>query len=441
MNSLSKKITMISIIKFTAPTVIMMIFLSLYTMVDGVFVSNMVGSNALSAVNIVYPAMSLVVAVSIMLATGASAIIGKEMGEGKYIEARQHFSFIIVVGIIIGIAFLIIGTVFVEPIIKLMGSTPLIHQYCKDYLFIIALGSPLAVLQMMFQFFFVTSGKPKIGLICTGLGGIINIVFDYLLIGPANLGVKGAGIATVMGYCVPAICGIVYFTFFRKNNLFFVLPKIDMKMLGKSCFNGSSEMITNLALSVTVFLFNMVMLQYLGEDGVAAITIVLYSQFLLTSAFLGFSSGVAPIFSFHYGAKNRDEIKKLFNISIRFVIMASLVIFGLSMLLAAPITAVFVRTGTSIFDIAKRGFLLFSVSYLFSGMNIFASSMFTAFSNGLVSAFISFLRTFLFLVAAILILPMFIGEPGIWLAVPLAEMLAITVAIFCIFKFKKRYGY
>ncbi len=440
-NPLAKSFTFASVIKFTLPTIVMMVFMSMYTMVDGIFVSNLVGSEALSAINIVYPYVSIVVAVAIMLVTGGSAVIARKMGEGNNREAKENFTLIVITGLVVGVVIGAIGVIFNEPILKLLGSTESLDKYCKDYLTILAFGAPLSVLQMLFQFLFVAAGKPKLGLISTVLGGIANILLDYIFIGPMNLGINGAGYGTVIGYAIPALWGIIYFTFCRKGTLYFVRPKFDYKALINSCLNGSSEMVTNLATAVTTLLFNIITLKYLGESGVAAITIVLYAQFLLTSIFLGFSSGIAPVFSYNYGTQNRKELHKIFKISMIFVSVVSILTFAAALLLSGSIVSVFVRPGDVVYDIAKNGFLLFSISFIFTGMNIFASSLFTSLSNGVISALISFLRTFLLLTSSIVVLPMLIGEPGIWLAVPIAEVLTIVVSIIMIVKYKKKYQY
>ncbi|MEG0664516.1 MAG: MATE family efflux transporter [Clostridia bacterium] len=434
MNTLSRKFNFFTLIKFTAPTIVMMILMSLYTMVDGVFVSNIVGETALSAINIVYPVISLVVAVAIMFATGSSAIIANEMGKGNNAKAKNFFSFIIYFGIIIGLIFSVFGTIFLDDITRLMGATIETEQFCKDYLLIIIFASPFAILQMMFEFLFVTAGKPKLGLISTFLGGVANVILDLFFMGYLNMGIKGAALGTAIGYCIPAFFGLIYFTFSRKGCLYLIKPKMDFKSLLKTCANGSSEMVTNLATSVTVFLFNMVMLKFLGVDGVVAITIVLYSQFFLTAVFLGFSSGVAPIISYNHGSKNTAQLKNVIKISSIFIIIISILTFVLSLAFSGIITSIFVKSDSNVFEIAKNGFLLFSISYLFIGVNIFTSSMFTALSNGFVSALISFLRTFLFLIVSIIVLPQIIGENGVWLAIPLAEILTLFVSIFFFIK-------
>lgn len=296
-NLLGKKFDLFSLLKFAAPTVVMLIFMSLYQMVDGVFVSRIVGENALSALNIVYPVPSIIIAISIMLATGGSAIIARNMGEGKNQEAKENFSFIVLIGFILSIGFLIIGLLFIQPIIYLLGATSELYAYCYDYLFILILSAPLAMFQMLFQSFFVTAGKPHLGLFLTGLGGIANIVLDYVFIKIFGLGVSGAAFATAIGYSIPGVFGLIYFTLNHKGTLYFVKPKFRSKVLLHCCVNGASEMVNNLAVAITTFLFNLLMLKYAGEVGVAAITIVLYAQFLMTSGFMGFASGISPIIS------------------------------------------------------------------------------------------------------------------------------------------------
>lgn len=440
-NELSKKVGVISILKFTFPTIIMMVFMSLYTMVDGVFVSNLIGENALSAVNIVYPVSSIIIAISIMFATGGGAIIARNMGEGKDDEAKKNFSLIVATGIVIGVVMIGLGLIFIRPIIEVMGATPVLYDYCHDYLKMLILFAPFAVLQMLFQFFFVTAGKPKIGLFVIVAGGVANVILDYVFIVPVGMGIAGAALATGIGYSIPAIFGLIYFTIHRKGSLYFVKPKWNTKVLIQSCLNGSSEMVTNLATAITTFLFNIVMLKYLGENGIAAITIVLYAQFLLTSIYLGFSSGVAPVFSYNYGVQDKVQLKKLFKISFGFVIVTSVVTFLVSLLLSTSIVKVFVNEQSVVFELAKHGFLLFSICYLFIGINIFASSMFTAFSNGKVSAIISFLRTFGFIIIAIVFLPRLIGANGVWLAIPVAEILTLIVSAIYLIKGRKIYHY
>lgn len=436
-NKLAQNFTITSLLKFTAPTCIMLVFMSLYQMTDAVFVSNFVGENALSALNIVFPIPSIIIALSIMLATGGSAIIAKNMGEGQVQKAKQNFSMIVFVGFLLGIVIMIVGVIWIKPIIKVLGATPILYAYSYDYLFILLLACPLTVLQMLFQTFFVTAGKPHLGLVSTILGGLSNIVLDYLFIVVFHMGVAGAAVATSIGYALPAIIGLFYFFLNKKGTLYFVKPVFDRIVLLKTCTNGSSEMVTNLAIAIVTLLFNKIMLQYLGENGVAAITIVLYAQFLLTSIFMGFSNGVAPVFSYNYGNNNKVQMKKIFKMSLCIISVLSILMYIISLVFATPIISVFTSSESEVFKITYHGFFLFSISYLFTGVNIFASSMFTAFSNGKISALLSFLRTFVFLVAALLLLPEIMGVDGIWLAVPIAEFIAILVSIFTMYRNKE----
>lgn len=440
-NSIAQEFNVISLLRFVAPTVVMLVFMSLYQMVDAVFVSKFVGENALSALNIVYPFPSIVIAVSIMLATGGSAIIARNMGEEKRREAKENFSFIVLVGAVVGAAIVTVGVLFIEPLIYMLGATPSLYDYCYDYLFILVLSAPLSVFQMLFQSFFVTAGKPHLGLTLTVLGGAANIILDYVFIVLCGFGVSGAALATSIGYSIPGLFGLVYFAVNRKGTLYFVKPVFRWRVLLNCCINGSSEMVNNLAVAVTTFLFNVLMLKYAGESGVAAITIVLYAQFLMTSAFMGFSSGIAPVVSFNYGSRNVRQLKKIFRISVWVIAVVSAAVFMIAETCSNVVIMVFTPAGSEVFELTKYGFAIFSFSFLCTGMNIFASALFTAFSNGKVSAILSFLRTFVFLTACLLFLPQFLGVDGIWLAVPIAEALALFVSVYYLVRFKKVYQY
>lgn len=275
----------------------------------------------------------------------------------------------------------------------------------------------------------------------TVLGGVLNVALDYLFIVVFGFGVSGAAIATSIGYVVPAILGIIYFFVYRQGTLYFVKPHFDFKTLLKACTNGSSEMVTNLALAVVTLMFNLLMLKYEGENGVAAITIVLYAQFLLTSIFMGFSGGVAPIFSYNYGNQNDAQIKKVFRMCVGIVFVFSLLMYGCSIVFAKPMIAIFSKEGSEVFELTYHGFQLFSVSFLFSGVNIFASGLFTAFSNGKISAILSFLRTGVFLIASLILLPFLLGGEGIWLAVPVAELISFLVSIAFLWSNRHQYHY
>lgn len=440
-NSLAREFRFGSLLRFAFPTIIMMLFMSLYTMVDGVFVARFVSTTALSAVNIVFPIVSVVFAIGIMLATGGSAIIAKKLGEGKTEEARRNFSLLSLTGAGTGLLLTVVCYLFLEPILRFLGADAAVFQYCYDYALSLICFIMPGILMVLFQTLFVTAGKPHLGLAVTILGGVANIVLDYVFIVPMGLGIRGAAVATGIGYCLPALFGALYFAFYRKGTLFFTKPEFDGKALLTSCTNGSSEMVTNLSTAVTTFLFNILMMKHSGADGVAAITIVLYAQYLLTAVYLGYSTGTAPVFSFHYGTKNKVQLKRLFRISLVFILVCSVATFALTLLFAEQIVQVFASRGDAVFDMGVYGLRWFSIGFLFTGISIFASALFTAFSDGKISAIISFARTFGFLVLCLLLLPMIMGTDGVWLAVPVAEALGMAVSVFFLCRKSKKYGY
>ena len=440
-NSIAKEFHFVSLLKFAFPSIVMMIFMSLYTMVDGMFVSRFVSTSALSAVNIVYPIYNVIIAIGIMLATGGSAVIAKKMGENKMQAAKENFSLLVLVGIIIGFVILILGILFIKPLIRMLGANASIFSLCHDYAFTLLLFTPLAILQMLFQYFFITAGKPGLGLLVTTLGGLANMILDYIFIVTLSFGITGAALGTGIGVAIPAVVGILYFSLSRKGTLYLVKPKWEHHVLLDSCVNGSSEMVTNLAVAVTTFLYNIIMMRTIGEDGVAAVTIILYAQFLLNALFFGFSMGVAPVISFNYGCTNIIQTKRLFRYSIVFVLTTSILSFIAAIFAAPLIIGIFAHKGSTVYEIAMSGFAIFSINYLFAGINIFASSMFTAFSNGKVSAIISFMRTFLFISSGLLLLPRILGTIGVWLAVPIAEGLTLFVCLFFFKRYRNVYHY
>lgn len=439
--ALIKKIDFAGVIKFTAPTIIMMIFMAVYQMVDGVFISNIIGTDALSAVNIVFPAISLLIGISIMLGTGGSAVIAKNLGEGRRREANSRFTFITAVGIGVGMICAVPGFILAGPLSELLGSTPAIYSYCVDYISVLSLSAPFAVLQMLFTCFFPAAGKPRLGLAVVAAGGMANIILDWFFMAVLDMGIKGAALATGIGYAIPAVYGLIYFSIKRDGLLRFERPKAEIKMLVLACFNGSSEMVTNLANGVTTFLFNIAMMRYAGENGVAAITVALYSQFLLTAVYMGYSGGIAPVISYNYGRRDASALRDTVRISLIFIAVNSTLWFILSMALEDVICGIFVRDSAQVRNIIGEGWKMFTFTFLLSGFNIFASSMFTAYSNGMVSAVISFLRTFGFLSTSILLLPEMIGIKGIWLSIPAAECLTLCISLFFFMRYRKRYGY
>lgn len=439
-NPLSKSFNTVSLIKFAFPSMVMMVFMGLYTIVDTVFVARFVDTNALSSINIVCPVINIIVGLGTMLATGGSAIVAKKMGNGKTNEARSNFTLIIVTGIIIGLTITIIGLLFLDKIIRGLGASEILFPYCKEYLTIQLIFAVGNIMQVLYQNLFVTAGKPTLGLVLSVLAGIANIIFDYIFIVLMQMGIKGAALGTGIGYMIPTIVGTMFFLT-NKNELHFCKPKMDTSVLTKSCSNGASEMVSQLATAVTTFLFNATMMKLLGEDGVAAITVIIYSQFLLTTLYIGFSMGVAPVISYNYGSENVKQLKKIVRICFGFIIIVSVFVFLFSFFAGESIAKIFAENNENVFEITTMGFSIFSFGFLFSGCNIFASALFTALSNGKVSATISFLRTFGFIMVFLLILPRVLNVTGVWLAIPIAELLTIMLTIYLIFKYRKLYNY
>lgn len=439
-NPLAKSFHAVSLIKFALPSMVMMLFMGLYTIVDTVFVARFVDTNALSSINIVCPVINIIVGLGTMLATGGSAVVAKKMGSGKTEEARNNFTLIIITGIIIGLVITVMGLLFLDEIIWGLGASEILFHYCRDYLTIQLIFVVGNIMQVLYQNLFVTAGKPTLGLVLSVLAGIANIVFDYVFIVLLKMGIKGAALGTGIGYMIPTVIGTVFFLSGR-SELHFCKPKMDAYVLIKSCSNGVSEMVSQLSNAVTTFLFNATMMKLLGEDGVAAITVIIYSQFLLTTLYIGFSMGVAPIVSYNYGSGNVNQLKKVVRICFCFIMAVSIFVFLFSFFAGESIAKIFAENNENVFEITKAGFTIFSFSFLFSGCNIFASALFTALSDGKTSAAISFLRTFGFITIFLLVLPHFLKVTGVWLAIPVAEMLTLMLTIYLIFRNRKYYKY
>lgn len=437
---LSQNFTMKSLLKFALPTILMMIFMGLYTVVDTVFVSRFVNTNALSALNIVCPVVNLIVGLGTMLATGGSAIVARKMGAGEHIRASQDFTLIIIVGVLLSVMIAVFGTACIERIVWGLGASSILFPYCREYLFILLLFMPANILQVLFQNLIVTAGRPGIGMILGVSAGIVNILLDYIFMVPLQMGIKGAALGTGIGYMIPSVIGILFFCA-KKNCLHFRRPVMDISVLIEGSINGFSEMVSQAAAAVTTFLFNRIMMKLLGENGVAAITIIIYTQFLLSALYIGFSMGVAPIISYHYGKQDRKQLKNVFSICIRFLIFVSISVFGIAFVFGSPLVLIFSENGTPVYEIARNGFLIFPFSFLFSGLNIFTSATFTALSNGKLSAILSFLRTFGLITLLLLTLPNLLGVTGVWLSVPIAELFTMIVALVFLNQNKEKYHY
>lgn len=426
--SMNQKFTPFRLLQFALPSIVMMMFMSCYTIVDGMFVSRFVGSSALSSVNIVYPVIGVVIAVATMIATGGNAIISKSLGEGRKKEAREYLTQFVVMGVGISIVLMVVTLLLLTPLSKLLGANEQLLRDCETYLKIMMCFAPACMLQTLFQSYLVTAGKPVMGLVLMIGAGILNGVLDYVFIVIFQMGVAGAALATGIGQALPAIVGVLFFLFSRKD-LYFTPFRFDFKVIGKACFNGSSEMVVQLSNSVVTFLFNVILMRLVGEHGVAAITILLYGQFLFNAFYTGLSIGVGPIIGFLYGAKEKKNLKSCYKTVMIFTCVSSIIIMGAAVTFSKPLVRIFTQDEQTL-QFALSGFTIFAINFLFSGFNIVSSGIFTALSNGKVSAIISFARTLVFLVICLLVLPPLFGIVGVWVAVPIAEGLTLLVSIY-----------
>lgn len=429
------------LIRFTLPTIAMMIFTSIYGVVDGVFVSNCVGSDAFAAVNLIMPVIMILGSTGFMIGTGGSAIVSKTLGEKKLEKANEYFSMLIYLCIVSGVILSAIGIIFIKPIAGLLGATGDIANNCIIYgrtVFFMMTG---LFLQNAFQSFLVVAEKPKLGLAVTLLAGFTNMFLDFLFVYVLRLGVFGAAVATGISQFVGAIIPVIYFASGKNNILHLKKCRFNKDIIIKTCINGSSEMITNMSMSLVNMLYNMQLMKYIGTNGVVAYGIIMYVGFIFSGTYIGYSLGSAPVISYHYGAGNKKELKSLFKHSIILLVISSVIMTLLAEVLAKYLAGIFVSYDKQLLELTTTAIRIYSVSYLISELNIFASSFFTALNNGFVSAAISFLRMFLFQIIMILLLPVIIGINGIWIAVTAAEALALVVSVIFVIINRKKYGY
>ena len=441
MISLSDHFTYKKLIKFTLPTIVMMIFTSIYGVVDGLFISNVVKGNAFASVNLIMPVIMIIGTIGFMFGTGGSAMISKTLGEGDNDKANRYFSMLVYLEIILGIVFTIIGLIFLEPIAILLKATKEMLPDCLTYGRILLIGMTAFILQNSFQSFLVAAEKPGFGLVISIISGITNMILDFLFIYVFRWGVAGAAIATITSQFVGAIIPMIYFARKNKSPLKLGKTKFELSPILKTCANGSSEMVTNLSMSLVNILFNMQLMDLVGSNGVSAYGIIMYVGFLFVGTYVGYSVGSAPIISYHYGAGNKEELKGLLKKSLKLLGITAIVMTILAELFAKPLASIFVSYDKELLDLTITALRLYSLSYIVSWFNIYASSFFTALNDGFISALISFVRTLVFQTTVILILPKIIGIDGIWLSVLVAELLSLIVSIICFIKNKKKYEY
>lgn len=438
---LSEHFTYGKLLKFTFPSIVMMVFTSIYGVVDGVFVSNFAGSESFAAVNLIMPFLMILGAIGFMLGTGGSALVAFILGTGDGQKANRVFSLMVYVLIVLGGIFMVGGILFMEPMARLLGADEAMLPVCVQYGRIVMLGLIPFMLQNTFQSFLVTAERPHFGLYITIAAGVTNMALDALFVGVFRWGVAGAAAATVISQIVGGVIPLVYFICPNKSKLRLGKTKMDFRMLGKAAANGSSEFMTNVSMSLVNMLYNWQLMRLIGAQGVAVFGIIMYVSFIFAAIFIGYSMGSAPVIGFHYGAGNKEELKGLFRKSLWILLVFSVVLTGLAMMLAKPLAMIFVAYDAELLELTKRALTIYSLAFLMSGFNIFASSFFTALNDGLTSALISFGRTLMFQVASVLLLPLIFDVDGIWAAVILAEGLALILSAACVIRNRKKYGY
>lgn len=438
---LSDHFTYRRLIRFVIPSVAMMILTSIYGVVDGLFVSNFVGKTAFAAVNLVIPFTLVLGAFGFMLGTGGTALVAKTLGEGRQEEANRIFSMLIYFALGLGVLLTIFGIAVLKRIVIKMGADDAMLRHCMIYGRIVLLGIPFYMLQNMFQNFLIAAEKPQLGLIVTIAAGVTNMVLDALFIAVLGWGVAGAAAATALGQCVGGLIPFVYFA--RKNSSRLALVKT--KLLGgallRTCTNGSSELVSNISMSSVGMLYNAQLMKVAGENGVAAYGVILYVNFIFIAIYLGYAYGSAPIVAFNYGAGKKAELQNVLKKSLKLLLGTGIVLLSIGVLFAGVLSGLFVGYDAQLYAMTVRGLRFYAVSFLLSGFNIYGSSFFTALNNGVVSAAISFLRTVVFEVAAVLILPLFFGLDGVWCAITVAELASILITIGAFSALRRRYQY
>lgn len=438
---LSDHFTVRRLLRFVAPSIVMMVFTSLYSVVDGLFVSNFTGKTPFAAVNLIMPVLMGLGTVGFMIGTGGSALVGMTLGLGEKERANRLFSMLTAAGAAGGVVLSVLGLVFLRPAAYALGARGEMLEQCVIYGAVMLVFQTFFILQIVFQSFFVTAEKPKLGLAVTVAAGLTNIVLDALLVGVFRMGVAGAAAATGVSQLVGGAFPLWYFA--RKNSslLRFARPEKDWRALVRACANGASELMTNLSSSIVTALYNVQLMRFAGEDGVAAYGVIMYVNFIFNAIFYGYSIGSAPVFSYHYGAGGRGELKSLLRKSLALTAVCGAFLTLAAEASAGPLSRIFVGYDAALCAMTTRGFQLYALSFLVVGFNIFGSAFFTALNNGAVSAAISFVRTLVFQLLSIWLLPVWWGLDGVWLAVVVAELLALAVTASLFAANRRRYGY
>ena len=429
------------LVRFTLPAILMMIFTSIYGVVDGFFVSNFVGKTPFAAVNFIMPFLMVVGAMGFMFGTGGSALIAKTMGEGKQEKAQKIFSLIVWATFLSGFVIAVISIVFLKPIAIFLGADGAMLEDCVMYGRIILLALPFLMLQYAFSILVVTAEKPKLGLIVTVIAGVINMAGDALFMAVFQWGIVGAAWASALGQIVGGVVPLIYFARKNSSRLLLCKPEWDGKALVRVCTNGSSELMSNISMSIVGMLYNAQLMRYAGEDGVAAYGTIMYVNFIFLAVFVGYATGVAPVISYHYGAGNKKELHGLLKRSLVIILISSAAMFIFSEFMAYPLASAYVGYDKALLEMTVHAFAIYAFSFIFAGFSIYGSAFFTALNDGLTSALIAFLRTLLFQSAAVMILPLIWGLDGIWYSIVAAEIMAVAVTLFFIVFKRRKFGY
>ena len=438
---LSDHFTYRKLLQFVLPSIVMMVFTSIYGVVDGLFVSNYAGKTAFASINLVMPFIMVLGGIGFMIGTGGTALVSKVLGEGDREQANRYFSMMVLFTVLVGAVLTAIGIVFMEPVARFLGATPEMLADCVLYGRIVNAFTAAFMLQNVFQSFLIAAEKPKLGLAATVAAGVMNMVLDALFVAVFHWGIAGAAIATGISQCVGGLFPLLYFLRPNTSKLRLVRTKLELQPILNACGNGSSELMSNISSSIVSMVYNFQLLRYLGEDGVSAYGVLMYVQFIFIAIDIGYSIGCAPIVGFHYGAQNHAELKNMLKMSTRLMCASGFVLTILARVLAAPLAKIFVGYDEGLYTLTCHAFRLFSFAFLFAGFNIFASSFFTALNNGLISAAISFLRTLVCQTSSVLLLPLLFDVDGIWYAITAAEIFATTISVIFLFAKRKKYQY
>lgn len=439
-NELGREFRTGSLLRFALPSMAMMLCLTLYTLADGFFIARFVGSLALSALNMFNPMWGLLMALGIMLASGGSAMVGQLLGRRRLGQAREIFTALTLLCAGLGVLLAAAGYLFEAEWVRLLGASAAQTPLCRAYLGTLLLFSPAIMLQLLFQTFFVTAGRPMLGFLVSVLAGVTNAAADVVLMGLCGFGLEGAALGTGAGCLVCAASGVVFF-FRRDKELFFARPRLGLRRLAAICSNGISEMVSNLAMALSCYLYNIAFLRLAGEAGVAALVLVYYFEFVATSVFFGYAQGVSPVISYKYGAKDEVQLRLVVRRSLLLIAVGAALAFSLSLLAAPTVLGIFTAPDSRVYELAREGFVYYALSFLFVGMGIFASATFTALSNGFISALISGARLLVLLPACILLLPRLWGLPGLWSAISVAECIGMLLGLTCLLLYRRRYRY